>query len=107
MAKVKLSEFALARSGDKGGDANLGVYARTPLGWAWLDNTLTVETLKQLLPEAADLEVDRHRFPGIRSLNFVIHDLLEEGVAASTRQDGQAKAVGEWLRARGLLKKKG
>jgi len=89
-----------ARSGDKGGDANLGVFARTDLGWAWLDNELTIERLHQLLPETAGLAVERFRFPAIRSLNFVIHGLLDEGVAASTRQDAQAKALGEWLRAR-------
>ncbi len=88
------------RSGDKGGDANLGVYARNDEGWAWLDNTLTVDLLRQLLPETADLSIERYRFPAIRSLNFVIRGLLEEGVAASTRQDPQAKALGEWLRAK-------
>ena len=61
---------------------------------------LTTEKLRELLPEAASLEIDRHPLPAIRSLNFVIHGLLEEGVAASTRQDGQAKSLGEWLRAR-------
>lgn len=88
------------RSGDKGGDANLGVYARDDAGWAWLDSFLTVDQLKQLLPETAPLEVERFRLPHLRSLNFLIRGLLEEGVAASTRQDGQAKALGEWLRAR-------
>ncbi len=88
------------RSGDKGGDANLGVYARNEEGWAWLDNTITAELLRELLPETADLPIERYRFPAIRSLNFVIRGLLEEGVAASTRQDPQAKALGEWLRAR-------
>ncbi len=88
------------RSGDKGGNANLGVYVRSDEAWAWLDNFLTTEKLQELLPEAADLVVERHRFPRIRSLNFVLQGLLEEGVAASTRQDGQAKAVGEWLRSR-------
>lgn len=91
-----------ARSGDKGGDANLGVYARTDAGWVWLDNTLTAELLGQLLPEASGLTIERYRFPAIKSLNFVIRGLLEEGVAASTRQDPQAKALGEWLRARVL-----
>jgi len=89
-----------ARSGDKGGDANLGVFARSDEAWAWLDQFLTTEKLKELLPEAAQLQVDRHRMPAIRSLNFVLHGLLQEGVAASTRQDGQAKSLGEWLRAR-------
>ncbi len=88
------------RSGDKGGDANLGVYARSDEGWAWLEATLTVDRLRELLPETADLAIERYRYPAIRSLNFVVRGLLEEGVAASTRQDGQAKALGEWLRAR-------
>ena len=89
-----------ARSGDKGGNGNLGVFARSDEAWAWLDGFLTTERLQALLPETADLVVDRHRLPAIRSLNFVVHGLLQEGVAASTRQDGQAKSLGEWLRAR-------
>jgi hypothetical protein len=88
------------RSGDKGGNANLGVFTRSDEAWAWLDRFLTTEQLQALLPETADLVVDRHRLPAIRSLNFVVHGLLQEGVAASTRQDGQAKSLGEWLRAR-------
>jgi hypothetical protein len=88
------------RAGDKGGNANLGVFARSDEAWAWLDQFLTAEKLKELLPEAAELQVDRYRLPAIRSLNFVLHGLLQEGVAASTRQDPQAKSLGEWLRAR-------
>jgi hypothetical protein len=89
-----------ARSGDKGGNANLGVFARSDAGWAWLDGFLTTDRLRELLPETAELAVDRHPLPALRSLNFVIHGLLQEGVAASTRQDAQAKSLGEWLRAR-------
>jgi hypothetical protein len=89
-----------ARSGDKGGNANLGVFARSDEAWAWLDEFLTNEKLAELLPEVAQFEVDRHRFPALRSLNFLIHGILEEGVAAATRQDGQAKSLGEWLRSR-------
>jgi hypothetical protein len=88
------------RSGDKGGNANLGVFTRSAEAFGWVDQFLTVERLAELLPETASLTIDRHRFPKIWSLNFVIHDLLQEGVAASTRQDSQAKALGEWLRAR-------
>jgi len=98
--RAPLGSVVGARSGDKGGNANLGVFARNDATWAWLDGFLTTETLRTLLPEAAELKIDRHRLPGIRSLNFVLHGLLEEGVAASTRQDGQAKSLGEWLRAR-------
>jgi hypothetical protein len=88
------------RSGDKGGNANLGVFARSDAGWAWLDSFLSIDRLRELLPELAEHPVDRYRLPALRSLNFVIHGLLEEGVAASTRQDPQAKSLGEWLRAR-------
>jgi hypothetical protein len=88
------------RSGDKGGNANLGVFARSAEAYAWLDAFLTVERFGELLPEAGALEVERFALPNIWSLNFLIHGILEEGVAASTRQDGQAKGLGEWLRAR-------
>ncbi len=98
--RVPLGTLYGSRSGDKGGNANLGVFARSDQAWAWLDAFLSTERLRELLPETAELEVDRHRLPNLRSLNFVIHGLLEEGVAACTRQDGQAKSLGEWLRAR-------
>lgn len=100
VTRAPLGLVAGARSGDKGGNANLGVFARTDEAWAWLDSFLTTEMLRRLLPEAAELSIDRHRLPSLRSLNFVLHGLLQEGVAASTRQDGQAKSLGEWLRAR-------
>jgi hypothetical protein len=98
--RAPLGRVVGTRSGDKGGDANLGVFARTDAAFAWLDGFLTLERLRALLPEVAPFEIERHRLPGIRALNFVIHGLLEEGVAASTRQDPQAKSLGEWLRAR-------
>ncbi len=98
--RAPLGRVVGARSGDKGGNANLGVFARSDVAWAWLDAFLTTERLRALLPEVAAFAVDRHRLPALRSLNFVIHGLLEEGVAASTRQDPQAKSLGEWLRAR-------
>jgi hypothetical protein len=97
---VPIGRVVGTRSGDKGGNANLGVFARTDEAWAWLDGFLTVDRLQELLPETAPLVVDRHRLANLRSLNFVVHGLLQEGVAASTRQDGQAKSLGEWLRAR-------
>ena len=97
---VPLGRVVGARSGDKGGNANLGVFARSPEAFAWLDQFLTTERLRELLPEAAALEIDRHRLANILSLNFVIRGLLGEGVASSTRFDGQAKSLGEWLRAR-------
>ncbi|MFK7918234.1 MAG: acyclic terpene utilization AtuA family protein [Ilumatobacter sp.] len=98
--RVPLGRIVGARSGDKGGNGNLGVFTRSDAAFAWLDEFLTIERFGELLAEAGALRVDRYRFPKIRALNFVAHDLLQEGVAASTRQDAQAKALGEWLRAR-------
>lgn len=88
------------RSGDKGGDANLGVFTRSDPAFVWLDGFLTTYRLRELLPETADLVIERYRLPNLRALNFVIRGLLQEGVAAATRQDAQAKSLGEWLRAR-------
>ena len=97
---VSLGRVAGARSGDKGGNANLGVWARSDEGYAWLAGFFSVARLQELLPETAPLPVERHEFPALRALNFVITGLLGEGVAASTRLDPQAKSLGEWLRAR-------
>ena len=76
------------------------MFARSDEAWLWLNSFLTVERFKELLPETSKFHVDRYVFPNIRSLNFVVRGLLSEGVAASTRTDGQAKSLGEWLRAR-------
>ncbi|PYC71109.1 exopolyphosphatase [Micromonospora arborensis] len=95
-----LGELVGARSGDKGGDANLGVWARSEAGYAWLRAWLTVERLAELVPETGPLSVRRYELPNLRAVNFVIEGLLGAGVAASTRFDPQAKALGELLRAR-------
>ncbi|WUI54596.1 DUF1446 domain-containing protein [Micromonospora zamorensis] len=95
-----LGELVGARSGDKGGDANLGVWARNDEAYAWLSGWLTVARLAELLPETAPLSVRRYDLPNLRAVNFVIEGLLGAGVAASTRFDPQAKALGELLRAR-------
>jgi hypothetical protein len=98
--RVPLGTVAGARSGDKGGDANLGVWARDDESFGWLRDFLTVERLRELLPETAALTVDRYGLSNLRALNFVVHGLLGRGVAASNRFDPQAKALGEWLRSR-------
>jgi hypothetical protein len=97
---VPLGMVAGARSGDKGGDANVGVWARNAAAWPWLVSTLTVGKLRELLPEAASLPVTRHELANLHAVNFVISGLLGEGVAAAARFDPQAKALGEWLRSR-------
>lgn len=98
--RVPLGVIAGARSGDKGGSANVGVWVRTEEQWRWLANTLTVDLLRELLPEAADFAVTRHVLPNLRAVNFVIDGILGQGVAYQARFDPQAKGLGEWLRGR-------
>ncbi|GHJ02477.1 exopolyphosphatase [Streptomyces olivaceus] len=100
--RAPLGLVAGARSGDKGGDANVGVWARTDDAWRWLARELTADRFRELIPEARDLPVVRHPLPNLRALNFVVEGILGEGVAAQARFDPQAKALGEWLRARHL-----
>jgi hypothetical protein len=98
--RAPLGFVAGARSGDKGGNANVGVWVRTSEQWRWLAHTLTVEKLRALLPETADLVVTCHLLPNLRAVNFVIEGILGKGVAHQARFDPQAKGLGEWLRAR-------
>ena len=95
-----LGRYFAARSGDKGGNANVGIWSRDDAGYAWLQEHLTADAVKALLPEAADLEVRRYELTNIKALNFVIVGLLGEGVASSTAFDAQAKGLGEYLRSR-------
>jgi hypothetical protein len=95
-----LGAIAGARSGDKGGAANVGVWVRSDAEFAWLVHQLDIPRFQELLPETARLRVQRHVFPNLRALNFVVDGLLGEGVASNARHDPQAKALGEWLRSR-------
>ena len=98
--KINFGRLFGTRSGDKGGCANLGVWAKTPESYAFLYDFLTVDRLKELLPDVSQYEVERHELPNILSLNFYIHDILQDGVSSSTRLDGQAKSLGEYIRAK-------
>ncbi|UJA08904.1 acyclic terpene utilization AtuA family protein [Streptomyces collinus] len=100
--RAPLGRVAGARSGDKGGDANVGVWARSEDAWRWLAHELTVDRFRQLIPESRELPVTRHVLPNLRALNFVVTGILGAGVAAQHRFDPQAKALGEWLRSRHL-----
>lgn len=97
---VPLGLVVGARSGDKGGSANVGVWTRSDDAYAWMADYLTIDELKRLLPEVATLPVERYELPNLRALNFVIDGLLGDGVASNARHDPQAKALGEWLRSR-------
>jgi hypothetical protein len=97
---VPLGRLCGARSGDKGGNANVGFWTRDDRTYAWLRAELSTERLRKLLPEATDLKIERFELPNLRALNFVVHDLIAPGVAATTRPDAQAKGLGEYLRSR-------
>jgi hypothetical protein len=98
--RVPLGTIAGARSGDKGGSANVGVWVRTDEAYRWLAASLTVAEFQRLLPETATLPVTRHALPNLRAVNFVVEGILGAGVAFNARHDPQAKALGEWLRSR-------
>jgi hypothetical protein len=98
--RVPLGLIAGARSGDKGGNANVGLWARDDAAYGWLAGWLTTERFRELLPEAAGLAIRRYELPNLRALNFVVVGLLGAGVAASTRPDPQAKGLGEYVRSR-------
>lgn len=101
--RLPLGTIIGARSGDKGGNANVGVWAGRNTGedgYAWLAGMLTVEKFRELIPESSELEVERFEYPNILALNFVVHGLLGRGVAETTRTDAQAKGLGEYLRAK-------
>ncbi len=104
--RMPLGSFVHARSGDKGGDANVGLWVvndgdpRREARATWLAKTMSPRRVRELVPEARDLEVDVYVLPNLGGVNVVIHGLLGQGVAASTRFDPQAKGLGEWLRSR-------
>jgi len=95
-----LGQLFGARSGDKGGCANIGVWAKTENAFSFLNECLTVDKIKELMPDLAEFQIDRYELPNILSLNFYIHGILEDGVSSNTRKDGQAKSLGEYLRAK-------
>ncbi|MCD2194904.1 DUF1446 domain-containing protein [Actinomycetospora endophytica] len=99
--RAPIGRIVGARSGDKGGDANIGVWTRTDEEYAWLRGFLTVERARELLgPEVAELDIEIHELANLRALNVVVHGILGDGVASSVRPDPQAKGLGEYLRSR-------
>ena len=95
--KINFGRIFGTRSGDKGGCANLGVWAKDASSFSYLYHFLTVEQLKKLLPDLACFEIERYELPNIFALNFYVKGILENGVSSNNRKDGQAKSLGEYL----------
>jgi hypothetical protein len=102
LVEVPLGVLVGARSGDKGGNANVGLWADTDEVFAWVNDELSVERLRGLLPEAADLPIDRYALSNLRAVNFVVHGILGWGVASNLQLDSQAKGLAERVRARSV-----
>ena len=98
--RLPLGTVAGARAGDKGGHVNIGVWVRDDAAWPWLSALLTEDTVRELLPETQDLDIEITRLPNLRAVNIVVRNLLGLGVAYNSRFDPQGKGVGEWLRSR-------
>ena len=98
--EIYFGEIFGTRSGDKGGCANLGVWAKNSKTYAFLYDFLTLDKLKELLPDLKEYEIERYELLNINSLNFYIHDILQDGVSSNNRKDSQAKSLGEYLRAK-------
>ena len=98
--EIYFGEIYGTRSGDKGGCANLGVWAKNANSFAFLYDFLTVKKLKELLPDLNQYKIERFELANINSLNFYIHDILQDGVSSNNKKDGQAKSLGEYLRAK-------
>ena len=109
--RLPLGTFVHARSGDKGGDANIGLWVRNDgsekydARVTWLAKLISPRKVRELVPEAEHLPddaVEVHVLPNLGAVNVVIKGLLGDGVAASTRFDPQAKGLGEWMRSRNV-----
>ena len=100
LKEIPLGKVFGTRSGDKGGCANLGIWAKTDDAFSFLNSFLTVKKLKELLPDLSSFKIDRYDLPNIKSLNFYIHGILQDGISSNNRKDGQAKSLGEYLRAK-------
>jgi len=98
--KIYFGRLFATRSGDKGGNANLGVWAKNMDSYSFLNRFLTTEKLKDLLPDMKEFDIERYELPNLLAINFYIKGVLGEGVAASVRSDPQAKTLGEYLRAK-------
>lgn len=97
---LPLGTLACARSGDKGGNSNVGIWVGNDKAWPWLRAMLSSERIRELVPEWADTSIVRHEFPQLREVHFVLGGLLGMGGSSNLRADQVGKAVGEYILAK-------
>lgn len=98
MATVRLMDIAIARSGDKGGNSNIGVIANTNEIYEFLKQNLTAAVVKELFAEICRGDVIRYELPNLKAFNFVLNDSLGGGGTETFLTDAQGK-----VHALGLL----
>lgn len=95
---VRLDQIAYGRSGDKGDDSNVGIWAHTEAGYAVIERELTSDRVRAHFGDIMTGEVTRYELPKLRALNFILGHSLAGGGSGSVRTDAQGK-----VHARGLL----
>lgn len=94
MRKVRLSQLAYARSGDKGDGSNVGVVAYSPEVYEFLRTYLTTDRVKEHFREICLGPVERYEAPNLLALNFILRDSLGGGGSESLKTDAQGKTHG-------------
>ena len=94
MTKIRLSEIAQARSGDKGDGSNVGVFVETAEHYELIKRALTTDAVKAHFQDVCKGEVERYELPNLLALNFILHDSLGGGGSASLITDAQGKTHG-------------
>ncbi len=94
MAKVKLSSFAWARSGDKGDGSNVGIFVKTKADYELIKKALTVDAVKRHFHGICKGEVTRYEAENMLALNFLLRDSLGGGGSESLKTEAQGKTHG-------------
>jgi hypothetical protein len=93
----KLYDIAVARSGDKGSAANIGVIARDPADYPLLLKHVTAHRVEAFFKPMGVGKVIRYELPNLGALNFILPDILQGGGSVNLRIDAQGKALGQAL----------
>lgn len=91
--KIKLSDIAHGRSGDKGNAANIGIIAFDTKGYEVIRKHLTAEKVKKHFKGICLGKVERFELPNLRALNFLLYDTLGGGGTVSLKLDAQGKTL--------------
>ncbi|MGD8496271.1 MAG: hypothetical protein PVF05_08770 [Gemmatimonadales bacterium] len=89
--RVPLGRVAIARSGDKGDTANIGVIALCEEAYPIIAEAVTTNRIKQHFKDICHGNVERFELPNLGALNFLLHESLGGGGTVSLMLDAQGK----------------